>query len=71
MNNFVTALLHPEVQHYLQENALADPVEIALKNIAIQHIRSAELANHCGVYIDSMRKLYLRNKLMIARDMQG
>ncbi len=59
MNNFVTALLHPEVQHYLQENALADPVEIALKNIVIQHIRSAELANQIKQKQKAEKKLPL------------
>jgi hypothetical protein len=59
MNSFVAALLHPEVQHYLQENAQADPVEIALKDIHIQQIRSGELANQIKQKQKAEKKLPL------------
>lgn len=59
MNSFLAALLHPEVQHYLQENAQADPVEIALKDIHIQQVRSAELANQIKQKQKAEKKLPL------------
>ncbi|MCU0382727.1 MAG: hypothetical protein MUF68_01555, partial [Cyclobacteriaceae bacterium] len=59
MNNFVNAILQQEVQDYLQKNALADPVQIALQDLSIQHIRSAELANQIKQKQKAEKKLPL------------
>ncbi|MCU0383763.1 MAG: hypothetical protein MUF68_06820 [Cyclobacteriaceae bacterium] len=59
MSNFVSALLQPEVQAYLQKNAQADPIEIALKDVTIQHVRSAELANQIKQKQKAEKKLPL------------
>ncbi|MCZ8353664.1 MAG: hypothetical protein O9340_02940 [Cyclobacteriaceae bacterium] len=59
MNDFVAALLQPEVQEYLQTNAQADPVVIALKDIHIQHVHSAELANQIKQKQKAEKKLPL------------